>query len=120
MVGMFFFYARTTISDWLTTLASRRLQSRQLLFTGQAVEQPVWYQETCFCMRSSKNGLLCSRGARQLSFSTRVILALAERGDTIYSDRLNHASIVDGAILSMARLVRCPHRDFRALRCLLE
>ena len=54
------------------------------------------------------------------SANVGVIQALAERGDTIYSDRLNHASIVDGAILSRARLVRYPHRDFRALRSLLE
>jgi glycine C-acetyltransferase len=49
-----------------------------------------------------------------------VIQALVDRGDTIYSDRLNHASIVDGALLARARLVRYPHRDFRALGSLLE
>lgn len=48
------------------------------------------------------------------------IQAIVGRGDTIYSDRLNHASIVDGAILSRARLIRYPHNDFMALRKLLE
>ena len=48
------------------------------------------------------------------------IQATVGRGDTIYSDRLNHASIVDGAILSRARLIRYPHNDFTALRTLLE
>lgn len=48
------------------------------------------------------------------------IQAIVGRGDTIYSDRLNHASIVDGAILSRARLIRYPHNDFKALRALLE
>lgn len=48
------------------------------------------------------------------------IQAVAGRGDTIYSDRLNHASIVDGAVLSRARLVRYPHNDHKALRALLE
>jgi glycine C-acetyltransferase len=48
------------------------------------------------------------------------IQAVVGRGDTIYSDRLNHASIVDGAILSRARLVRYPHNDYKALRVLLE
>lgn len=48
------------------------------------------------------------------------IQAIVGRGDTIYSDRLNHASIVDGAILSRARLIRYPHNDFMALRTLLE
>lgn len=52
--------------------------------------------------------------------NTGTIAALVGRGDTIYSDRLNHASIVDGAILSRARLVRYPHNDHNTLRNLLE
>ncbi len=51
--------------------------------------------------------------------NTGIIPALAGRGDTIFSDRLNHASIVDGAILSRARLVRYPHKDTAALARLL-
>lgn len=49
-----------------------------------------------------------------------IISALVGRGDTIYSDRLNHASIIDGAILSRAKLVRYPHNDMDALRRLLQ
>lgn len=49
-----------------------------------------------------------------------IISALAGRGDVIFSDRLNHASIVDGALLSGARLVRYPHNDHAALARLLE
>ena len=52
--------------------------------------------------------------------NTGVIPALAGRGDVIFSDRLNHASIVDGALLSGARLVRYPHNDHNALARLLE
>lgn len=51
--------------------------------------------------------------------NTGVIAALAGRGDLVFSDRLNHASIVDGALLSGARLVRYPHNDIRALDRLL-
>jgi glycine C-acetyltransferase len=51
--------------------------------------------------------------------NTGVIPALAGRGDVIFSDRLNHASIVDGALLSRARFVRYPHNDITALRRLL-
>jgi len=54
------------------------------------------------------------------SANVGTIQAVVGRGDTIYSDRLNHASIVDGAVLSRARLVRYPHNDHRALRTLLE
>jgi len=52
--------------------------------------------------------------------NTGIIGAMVGRGDVIFSDRLNHASIVDGAILSGARLVRYPHNDHAALARLLE
>ncbi|MFA7061652.1 MAG: 8-amino-7-oxononanoate synthase [Pedobacter sp.] len=52
--------------------------------------------------------------------NTGVIAALAGRGDVIFSDRLNHASIVDGALLSGARLVRYPHNDAAALDRLMK
>mgnify|MGYP000138432022 CR=1 FL=1 len=54
---------------------------------------------------------------RALLFSTGymanlgVVSALAQRGDTVYADRLNHASLVDAALLSQARLRRYPHAD---------
>lgn len=48
-----------------------------------------------------------------------VISALAGRGDTIFSDRLNHASIIDGCILSRARVRRFPHGDLEALEDML-
>ncbi len=49
-----------------------------------------------------------------------IVQALVGRGDTVYSDRLNHASIVDGCLLSRAGFVRYPHNDMTALRRLLE
>ncbi len=52
--------------------------------------------------------------------NTGIIPALAGRGDVVFSDRLNHASIVDGILLSGARLVRYPHNDYRALAALME
>jgi 8-amino-7-oxononanoate synthase len=59
---------------------------------------------------------------RMLLFSTGymanlgVISALAGRGDTVFEDRLNHASLLDGALLSGARLKRYAHADPDALR----
>ncbi len=58
---------------------------------------------------------------RALLFSTGymanlgTIDALAGRGDRIYADRLDHASLLDGARLSGARLRRYPHADTTAL-----
>lgn len=52
---------------------------------------------------------------RALLFSTGymanlgLISALLGRGDNIYQDRLNHASLLDGGVLSRARLKRFPH-----------
>ena len=65
-------------------------------------------------------------GARALLFSTgylanlAVLTALAGRSDTIVADRLNHASLVDGALLSRATLVRYPHLDVAAAGRALE
>lgn len=44
-----------------------------------------------------------------------IISALAGRGDVVFSDKLNHASIVDACILSRAEVKRYPHCDLNAL-----
>jgi len=62
---------------------------------------------------------------RALLFSTGymanlgVISALAGHGQQVFEDRLNHASLIDGARLSGARLRRYPHGDLPALARLL-
>lgn len=58
---------------------------------------------------------------RALLFSTGYMAnlgltnALAERHDTVYQDRLNHASLLDAALLSGAKLVRYAHNDTEQL-----
>jgi 8-amino-7-oxononanoate synthase len=58
---------------------------------------------------------------RALLFSTGylanigVMTALAGREDAIFSDSLNHASLIDGVRLSRAQVVRVPHCDVEAL-----
>lgn len=49
-----------------------------------------------------------------------IISALYGKGDCIFSDRLNHASIVDGIALSGARFFRFRHNDAGHLELLLK
>ncbi len=71
-----------------------RLEERLADFTGR---------QSCLLFGS---GYLANLG---------VIGALAGRGDTVFSDELNHASIVDGCRLSRAEVVVYRHRDVEHL-----
>ena len=44
---------------------------------------------------------------------------LAQKGDVIFSDKLNHASIIDGMQLAQGKFFRYPHNDMSALEKLL-
>jgi 8-amino-7-oxononanoate synthase len=65
-------------------------------------------------------------GGRALTFSTgylanlAIVSALAGRGDAVFADRLNHACLNDGALLSRATLVRYAHGDADALAARLS
>jgi 8-amino-7-oxononanoate synthase len=47
------------------------------------------------------------------------ISALVKKGDVVYTDKLNHASLIDGCRLSRAEVRIFPHRDITALRRML-
>jgi glycine C-acetyltransferase len=49
-----------------------------------------------------------------------IISALADRETDVFSDRLNHASIVDACVLSRANVSRYRHRDTDSLERLLK
>ena len=48
------------------------------------------------------------------------ISTLVGRGDVVFSDELNHASIIDGCRLSQARISVYKHRDLDHLRTLIQ
>lgn len=62
-----------------------------------------------------------TRFPRALLFSTgymaniAIATALVGRHDTVFADRLNHASLNDAARLSQAKLIRYPHLDLNYL-----
>ncbi|MDD5229471.1 MAG: 8-amino-7-oxononanoate synthase [Methylococcales bacterium] len=63
---------------------------------------------------------------RALLFSTGymanvgTINALLERGDNVFEDKLNHASLIDGGLSSGANFKRYPHADLKQLEKLLS
>lgn len=61
----------------------------------------------------TESALLVSSG---YAANVGALSALAGDGDVIFSDALNHASLIDGARLSRARTVVFPHRDVDSLR----
>ncbi|MGR9087679.1 MAG: aminotransferase class I/II-fold pyridoxal phosphate-dependent enzyme, partial [Gammaproteobacteria bacterium] len=62
---------------------------------------------------------------RALLFSTGymanmgTVSALVDRGDTVFEDRLNHASLLDGGLLSAAKFKRYRHADVAHLKGLM-
>ncbi len=61
--------------------------------------------------------LICNSG---YSANVGAIPALAKEGDVIFSDELNHASIIDGCRLSRAKTVIFRHRDVLHLSELMK
>ena len=47
--------------------------------------------------------------------NTGILTTLLQRGDYVFEDRLNHASLLDGGLHSGARFQRFPHNDTAAL-----
>lgn len=69
----------------------------------------------------------CVPGARALTFGSGYQANLAlltalgdERGTTLVTDRLNHASLIDGAVLARADVQRWRHGDLAQLETLLQ
>ena len=63
-------------------------------------------------LKGSEAALLFSSGYQA---NLGAITTLVRNGDAVFSDELNHASIIDGCRLSHAKVVVYPHRDMAVL-----
>jgi glycine C-acetyltransferase len=69
-------------------------------------------EETIAAFKGAESAITFSSGyVTNLS----VVSTLVGRGDYVISDKLNHASIVDGCLMSGARFLRFQHNDMEAL-----
>lgn len=74
-------------------------------------------EEKISSFKGTESSLLFNSG---YTANLGVISSLCGRGDIIFSDKLNHASIVDGCLMSGAELKRYPHKDIDALEKFLK
>ncbi|MBI5149989.1 MAG: 8-amino-7-oxononanoate synthase, partial [Candidatus Omnitrophica bacterium] len=73
-------------------------------------------EETIARFKGAESCLVFSTGYMA---NVGIIAGVFGRDDTIFCDRLNHASIIDGIILSQAKFKRYPHNDMEALEEML-
>jgi 8-amino-7-oxononanoate synthase len=90
---------------WGVGAGASRLVSGTMTIHGRLEERLADFKGSEACLLFG-SGYLANLG---------VIGALAGSGDTIFSDELNHASIVDGCRLSRAQVVVYRHRDVEHL-----
>lgn len=101
---------RSGIADaWMGAAASRLIVGNNPVY-GRFEEEFARFKGTESCLLFS-SGYMANVG---------VIPSLMGRHDVVFSDRLNHASIVDGIVLSRAEHVRYRHRDLDHLETLLR
>jgi 8-amino-7-oxononanoate synthase len=86
---------------WGVGAGASRLVSGTMTIHSRLEQRLAAFERSEQCVLFG-SGYLANAGA---------IGALAGRGDTVYSDELNHASIVDGCRLSRAEVVVYRHRD---------
>lgn len=87
----------------------------RLICGNMAAHQEL--EETIARFKGAEGCLLFSTGYMA---NVGIISSVFGRGDMIFCDRLNHASIIDGIILSQAKFKRYPHNDMEALEEMLR
>jgi glycine C-acetyltransferase/8-amino-7-oxononanoate synthase len=75
------------------------------------------FEERLAAFKQTEAALLFNSG---YAANTGILSGLLGEEDLIFSDALNHASIIDGCRLSSARTVVYPHADLNALEALMQ
>lgn len=102
--------------EFLNTTNSLMSSTSARLLTGSSREYTelektitkLFNKETCLIFNT---GYQCNLG---------VLSTLISKGDVIFSDKLNHASIIDGMRLSEGEFIRYKHLDYEHLETLLK
>ncbi len=102
--------AMSALEQWGTGSGASRLISGNMVLYGQL-------EADCARFKETGSALVFSSG---YSTNIGVITSLVSQGDTILSDQLNHASIVDACRLSRAEVIVYPHGDAHAVESYLK
>ena len=97
----------------LTSSAARLLAPRQIEYTNLEVFLSLLYKKY---RGTDTSTLLFNSGYHA---NTGLISAIADRDTLIVADKLVHASIIDGIVLSRAPFIRFRHNDFHHLEKIL-
>ena len=87
----------------------------RLLAGGSVLHKSL--EERIAKFKGTESALIFNSG---YSANTGIIPAIASESDVIFSDSLNHASIIDGCRLSRARTLTYRHRDMADLQLLMK
>ncbi len=98
----------------MTSSAARLLASRQIEYANLEVFLRILYANG----RGDDTGVLMFNSGYHVN--TGMIPAIAAHGTYIIADKLVHASIIDGIILSRAPYSRFPHNDFERLERMVD
>ena len=74
-------------------------------------------EEKIACFKGKEAGLVFNSGYQA---NVGIISSLFKKGDVVFADKLSHASIIDGILLSGAKLFRFSHNDSSYLETLLK
>jgi len=86
-------------------------------FVNGTLDLHVQLQEKLAALVQKEAALLYSTGFQA---NLGVISALVGRGDYVFGDKSNHASIVEGCRLSLGKLIRFGHKDMKGLENRLQ